>query len=83
MALCLVFCITLLREHKHFSSVTGKLTPHFCVDVCPGACRGLGAVMLYSLAGLSRANTKLSCSFWPFSYVSLLCPLFDDDKVYY
>lgn len=35
LALCLVFCIPLLREHKHFSSVTGKLTPRFFVDVCP------------------------------------------------
>lgn len=79
MALCLVFYIPLLREHKHCSSVPGKLAPHFFVDVCPGACLGLGAVMLFSLAGLSRANTKLCCSFWPISYVSLLCRIFDDE----
>lgn len=78
MALSLVFYIPLLREHKRFSSVT----PHLFVDVCPGACLGLGAVMLYSLGGLSRTNTKLCCSFWPISYVSLLCPIFDD-KVYH
>lgn len=50
MVLCLVFCIPLLREHKHFSSVTGNLTPHFFVDVCPGACLGLGAVTLLQLS---------------------------------
>lgn len=82
MARCLVFCITLLREHKHFSSVTGNLTPHLFVDVCPGACLGLGVVTLFSLSGLSRTNTKLCCSFWPISYVSLLCSIFDD-KVYH
>lgn len=48
--LCFVFCIPLLREHKHFSSVTGNLTPHFFVDVCPGACLGLGAVTLLQLS---------------------------------
>lgn len=46
MALCLVFYIPLLREHKHFSSLAGNLTPHLFVDVCPGACLGLGAVTL-------------------------------------
>lgn len=35
MALCVVFHIPLLREHKYFSSVTGHLTPHLFVDVCP------------------------------------------------
>lgn len=41
MALCLVFPIPLLKEHKHFLSVwkiilfTGHLTPHLFVDVCP------------------------------------------------